>query len=116
MIDGVLDFIKILLYIVAFVELATLTHLYYYAYKSKKQSKVILNLAILLAVFTFTLFYRFLLSYTVFISINTHRIFRQGVIIPLLLTIVAARRFRKVSLEKQNGVEKELKKVAKPKK
>jgi hypothetical protein len=100
----ILPTIKLILYVWAIAEVASLAHLYLYAYKEGKRSPVLRGLFFLLVAFTISLVYRFMFSYTVHIVEGYHTIFRHGVMLPLILIIVAARHFRYVSTKKEEEI------------
>lgn len=97
MISDVLFIIKLLAYIWAFLEVATLAGLYNYARGRMTKSPIIKSLFWFLTAISFEIVYRFTLNYTVRITAEYHDVFRDGVIIPLIMTAFTARRFRNES-------------------
>lgn len=99
MIAQILFITKLVAYVWALVEVSTLAHLYFYAYRAGSRSRVIKYLFILLTAIAFNIAYRLVLNYTVNLRPEYHRVFKHGVIIPLILIILTSRGFRKVSLD-----------------
>ena len=106
------DVIRIAIYIWALFELGLLAYLYRYAYSKSNGSKVIKTLFLFLVAITIEVLYRFLWSYSLYLSENEglHALFRQLRSIPLILVVYSAKRFRDASLEPDH---KELEKTLK---
>lgn len=115
MIYELINVLKLVLYAWSAIEVGLLAHLYYYASREMK-SRVIRGLFFLLLSFGIVFIFRGLFVYSIKLDPDLHYFFSQFVALPLILVIVAARHFRKVSLERPESVDEDIKKVCKPKK
>lgn len=94
----VVALLRTILYTLAFLELAQLTHLYFYAYKESK-SRIIKSLVIFLLTYTVVLAYRTIQNYTIQVQPDLHDVFEYISLITTVAIILSARNFKKESVK-----------------